>query len=814
MLFRQAVVALTLIVFETKKAAAADACTQLGIPACKELADPALQYDVTAFTEEAPNALDYIADATNSDHPVTITTKQTVQMTGLVECVDDMNPTTCAKVGTTVWGYKTPDGPPTWPGPTIIANRDCPVEVNWVNGLLPDKVMDHPMTSLEGKSVLDPSLHWAYSLHGFQGVDDLAFGLPIVTHLHGGHSTPEADGYPEAFYSAGGLFGPDFVSTTNRYENDQPAGTLWYHDHSLGITRLNVYAGLAGFYLIRDHLDSGIPWDGNTYEHPLNLPTGDFELAYAIQDRMFKKNGELFIPAYEGEPYYNDFITGEGATPPEGQATAMAEFFGDFMVVNGKIWPKKNVYPRKYRIRFVNGCDSRFLVIKFVTELDAATTYSSSLPASQELEYTVIGTDQGLLNKADVKKVKSSLIEPGARLDIVIDFSQVGHGERVIVKNFGGDAPFGGLESVETIFEHTDKIMAFDIIPLTKDLENKDDPDLHFDHWPVYHPEEVDNIRRVGLFEGNDEFGRLQPLLGGEFREGVVETFVWDDAATETPHLDDVEEWEIFNFSGDAHPVHLHLVHFEVVARYNITYDSRTADGLPDMDGDGIPDTNGQTCYDLQPLDGVCIDPAPTYQHNGAIGKGFKALFPPGMNGERIGYNKTQPIVLGKEYAAENGGRKDMVTALPGQVTIIRAKFDIPGKYVWHCHILSHEDHEMMRDFVVQKKRRHVDDPAHTDEPPATKCTTPCQQISDCYDATNTAGLDKACGNVDCVKGTCMYVAWNEQGTCEHTNFLECGGDDSVCTKGPSGLNYEGTCSGYGNNECIYKWCPGDEAVP
>ena len=171
------------------------------------------------------------------------------------------------------------------------------------------------------------------------------------------------DGNPEFFFSPGHeIIGPQWQGNAEKdfiYSNDQEAGTLWYHDHALGITRLNVYAGLAGFYILRDDQDTGLP------DNPLGLPAGPYELGYAIQDRMFTEDGQLFYPAYEDDPFWDDFITGEGATPPiPGGPSALAEFFGDHMVVNGKIWPKTDVEPRNYRVRLLNGTDSRFLVIQ------------------------------------------------------------------------------------------------------------------------------------------------------------------------------------------------------------------------------------------------------------------------------------------------------------------------------------------------------------------------------------------------------------------------------------------------------------------
>ena len=212
------------------------------------------------------------------------------------------------------------------------------------------------------------------------------------------------DGNPEFFFSPGwGVRGPQWVDKKYLYDNSQPAGTVWYHDHALGITRLNVYTGMAGFYIIRDGFDTGL------FGNPLDLPAFPYEAAFAIQDKMFKDNGEFFYPAFPGDPFYADFITGEGAVLPPAQfpgggPTGLAEFFGDHMVVNGVIWPKMDVEPRNYRLRFLNGCDSRFLAVQFfeVPATDPAQTDFTNV--IKQLSFTVIGSDQGLASQPDHRR--------------------------------------------------------------------------------------------------------------------------------------------------------------------------------------------------------------------------------------------------------------------------------------------------------------------------------------------------------------------------------------------------------------------------
>jgi len=568
---------------------------------------------------------------------------------------------------TKIFGYK--DGrmanTVTWPGRTFQVTRNGgQTQVRWENDLPNYHLLP-----------VDTSTHWAYSLNGYQQYSIASNGVPIVTHLHGGHSDFQFDGNPEFFYSPNGqVVGPQWsnvpggFTTDFRYENDVPAGTLWYHDHALGITRLNVYAGMAGFYFVRDQYDTG------DASNPLDLPAFPYEMALAIQDRMFTTAGDLFYPAFPGDPAYADFITNEGAVLPAAQfpgggPTALAEFFGDHMLVNGVIWPKAKVEPRKYRLRLLNGCDSRFMVLRFRPAASATATDLNG--AGAPLPFHVIGADQGLAGAA--METDTLVFGPGTRYDVIVDFSDLAD-SRVIMENFGWDAPFGGdfgdNPDPADVFPNrqTDRIMAFDVVePLDTSVPDAFDPANIAASDARYggNGANVDNVRQVALFEGKDEFGRLQPLLGtntGTVQNPVWQAIAWHSPTTETPTLGDTEIWEIHNFTGDAHPIHLHLVNFEVLGRNSITFDS----------DDGDP---GQQVL----------------QHDGTFG-----VAPVITNVVEGG-----PVELSTADGYAENAPMDLVTALPEQVTRVKATFDKPGRYVWHCHILSHEDHEMMRVLQV-----------------------------------------------------------------------------------------------------------------
>jgi FtsP/CotA-like multicopper oxidase with cupredoxin domain len=631
----------------------------LAVPAAAGLSDPALQ---PKFVNLVPDALapGFKFTAKNSKFKVAV--GPSVQQTGLID------PVTGALLSTPVFGYGLANLGYTWPGRTFEVQSGVPIEVKWENKLL-DPVTEAFLPHL---LPVDTSLHWAYSLTGYTQYTIANAGVPVVSHLHGGHTDFQFDGNPEFFFSPGwGVRGPQWVEKKYIYQNDQGAGNLWYHDHALGITRLNVYAGLAGFYFVRDGDDTGLP------DNPLGLPAWPYEKAYAIQDRMFRSTGELFYPAFPGDPFYDDFITGEGAIlPPDifpgGGPTALAEFFGDHMVVNGMIWPKEDVEPRNYRLHLLNGTDSRFMVIRFRPVPAGETDLSN---AGDPIPFWVIGSDQGLASAATQTDILLS--EPGSRYDIVFDFKDL-QGKRIIMENIGGDAPFGGdygddLDPGDLFPDRqTDRIMAFDVadVPNVTDSFNPDNIGSYGGNTAS-----VTRTRKVALFEGTDEYGRLQPLLGTAepatdydgnpinwpntpeyVNAGLVGqmegSIAWHSPTTENPALGTTEIWEIYNATGDAHPVHLHLVNFEILDRQAFTSD---------------------------------VVYQPVVQHNGTLGNGFRL--------ENIELEDTVPQPPGY---VENAP-KDMVTALPDQVTRIKATFDKPGRYVWHCHILSHEDHEMMR---------------------------------------------------------------------------------------------------------------------
>lgn len=474
---------------------------------------------------------------------------------------------------TTLWGYNG-----SFPGPTIEARSTLdpggkPVKVLWTSEL--------PTTT--HLLPLDTTVHCG------PGTVDCAPYVRTVVHLHGGHTDPESDGYPEAWFTPGfAERGPAWRTDVYTYRNDQPAATLWYHDHALGITRLNVYAGLAGFYILRDDL-----------EDSLNLPRGRYEIPLVIQDRSFNTDGSLFYPSEPEDPSWPN-------------PSIVPEFFGDTILVNGVVWPYVEVEPRKYRLRLLNGSNSRFYILRF-----------------GNLALYQIGNDGGLLQEP--VPITQTLLAPAERADVIADFSGLPVGTRITVTNVGPDGPFTGLGADPPADPATTgQVMLLRVItptlPDTSTLPATLRPIVPLD------PADAAVTRTLSLVESEDEYGRLMLLLDGK---------MWDEAISEKPLLGTTEVWRIVNATPDTHPIHLHLVHFQVIDRQPFDVHTFTETGELIFTGPPVP-------------------PDPT-----------------------------------------EAGWKDTVRMNPGEVTRIIARFDILGTYVWHCHILEHEDYEMMRPFRV-----------------------------------------------------------------------------------------------------------------
>ncbi len=618
-----------------------------------------------------------------------------------------------AYTGTYVWGYRngsTCPGSgtllPTYIGPVFVATRGTPTEIQYINSL--------PNTAASQlsawKTSTDQTLDWADPLNGEANrcadavtenqppvgicASNYAGPVPTVPHLHGGEVPPVLDGNPNAWFTADGVYrGHAYYSKTGavangamyRYPNTQEAAPLWFHDHALGLTRLNVYAGLAGGYLIVDPaltLPTGL--------HPTGLQQGtagsvDYIIPLVIQDRMFDTNGQLYFP---------------NMGPNQEHPFWMMEFFGDTIVVNGKVWPYLNVEARRCRFLLINGSNAR--------------TYELSLHGQHLWQ---IATDGGYLD-APVRVHKLTVM-PGERADIMIDFSGL-EGRTLILKNHGR-APFpdGAPPDGATV----GRVLQFRVGPST--LAGAD-ASYNPAHGGALRPPMrrlvnpaagtlavvPSKTRQLTLnaMMGAGEMEMVELLLnntkmsgkraGGTVRTDFTAVTVGGitEYVSELPAEGETEVWEIVNLTADAHPIHTHLTQVQVINRqrfhrnrYSKAYEGAFPGGAS-MFGDGPPLTY-----------------APS------VASGLKYGGNPNI----------QPYLHGPVHPPEvnEAGWKDTVIAYPGQVTRIAVRFAPTDAatgaarnysfdpdagahgFVWHCHILDHEDNDMMRPIKITAAR-------------------------------------------------------------------------------------------------------------
>jgi spore coat protein A, manganese oxidase len=587
---------------------------------------------------------------------------------------------------TTVWGYGAVKSASkkglllhNAPSLTIEAKWNTPVRVKWINDL-----KDAAGNYLPHLLPVDPTLHWANPPGGIAGRDTrptftstpsaYTGPVPMVTHVHGSAGVnDDSDGYAEAWYlpAAGNIpvgfategtwynyfagkaatnygetWGPGYV--TFQYPNTQRASTIWYHDHTLGMTRLNVYAGPAGFFIIRGGpagdaavLDSRTgtvavlpgpaPRENDTF--PPNKAY--YEIPIAVQDRAFNTDGSLFYP--DSRAFF-DGISGPFIPDTDLSPIWNPEFFGNTIMVNGNTWPFLNVERRRYRFRFLNGCDARFLILDF-----------TSIPG---VEVWQIGNEGGFLaapvNMTAVNGNKI-LMSPAERADVIVDFTNVPLGSYVL-GNVGPDEPFGGgvpgIDFPVADPDSTGQVIQFRVGPaLSVDTTTPS----QFLTLPTITPLAGGTARPVALLEEMSMYFADAPaetLLGtvaGDPNTGVGTWTprMWMDPISENPAVGATEVWEFYNATADAHPMHIHEVLFQVVNRQAIFVDEE---------------------------------------------------------------NKTFQVVPGSLPTPPEpweNGFKDTVIAYPGQVTRVRGQFNTPGQFVWHCHIVEHEDNEMMRPYRI-----------------------------------------------------------------------------------------------------------------
>jgi len=467
---------------------------------------------------------------------------------------------------TRLWGYEGQ-----YPGPTIEAFRGKPIQVEWENHLPAQHIFP-----------IDPHLH---------GAMPPTPTVRAVPHLHGSRTRSESDGLPESWFTPG-------ASALYSYPNSQQAATLWYHDHAVGITRLNVYAGLSGFYLLRDD-----------EERAMGLQSGDYEIPMVLQDRTLDDDGQLlYSPTHE-----------DGVKLPPG--VWGPELFGELPVVNGAIYPYLNVEPRPYRFRLLNGSNSRFVNL-YLNLAKKPTDIPSLVPFHQ------IGTDGGFLPKP--VQLSKLLLGPAERADLIVDFTGL-EGKTVTLSN-NGPAPFPGWDMIILHNAQLYEWMQFRVtLPLAANAKSFTMPSSA----SFARLDDTASVatRDFVITEEMDAQGRSHGahINGKEY----------DDPVTEFVKLGSVEKWRFINTTDDTHPVHLHLVQFQILERQ-------------------------------------------------------------GFNLAAMQKGTLEFVGVRRPPAANEAGWKDTAVVNPRDVLTIVVRFEgYTGRYVFHCHMLEHEDNDMMRPYVV-----------------------------------------------------------------------------------------------------------------
>ncbi len=675
---------------------------------------------------------------------------------------------------TTVWSYG-PAADPTpaiapdpstqfnYPAYTIETTAHVPVSVRWINDLV-----DAQGNYLPHLLPVDQTLHWANppmdcrmgaSRTDCSGSSPMPYSgpTPIVTHVHGAHVDPHSDGYPEAWWlpaaanipagwaASGALF--DDATGMNDgtlgyadylYRQDQPATTLWYHDHALGMTRLNVYAGPAGFWLVRggayDSVIDGkkgkpailpgpAPVAGQTVLE-LNVPSDPIrtalrEIPIVIQDRSFNADGSLYYPdnraffeglnvpgepqQFPGDPELQiDYVPDSDIAP-----IWNPEAFFNVMVVNGVSWPTMEVAPARYRFRLLNGCNSRFLNLALIYNEDP----EDDVPQLGELPFIQIGAEQGFLPQAveimtgfatplpgdgtrPKKRTRVAAADPqqallmslAERADVIVDFSDLDDGSIVTMINTAPDAPFGGFPDIPADPSTTGQVMRF-VVNEKLVLHSDEATTSPYRLQPVAEPRlgASSVTRQVSLNEGeseevcvaNDAAGNLVQVVGSPHDPSGC-------PAGSVPFGPKEALLGQVDFTDPVIPAGIPMKWTEEgVGVEKMVHLPSGPVGVWVTENPALGATEEWEIYNFT------ADAHPIHLHLVR----FEVVGRRAIDGT--------PSIVGNAPQPWESGYKDTVISYPGEITTVRANFDVAGLYVWHCHIVEHEDNEMMRPYFV-----------------------------------------------------------------------------------------------------------------
>lgn len=599
---------------------------------------------------------------------------------------------------TALWGYSNTAQTSGYAhlGGAIIAQRDRPVRIRFKNELPPTHILPVDPTS--------PGVE----------ASTMAMHNRVAVHLHGGHVHWPSDGGPWHWFGPGDTgpvppvnigasytrWLPDTTGALTAdywYPNDQSARLMWYHDHAVGITRLNAYAGIATAYLLTDDAEAVLVGSGA-------LPSVQIPLVF--QDKVFDplRPGQLWYPDLYDQQFF--LLMPPPTAPALPYPSLVPEFWGDTMLVNGTVYPFVEVEPRRYRLRMLNACNTRFLSLQLV--MSAGRKFPDSAEPDRNVPGPImqqVGTEGGFLDPAvapqgvAVGTAKAPLVlAPAERADIIVDFSKVKPGQYVILYNdapvpFPGGTPLADFHPLNNKLAtpplpgfgpNTRTLLQFRVVAATTqpdppvppgwELPPMDPPPIA--PWGTLPPDVT--VRDLTLNEAFDEYGRLAQLIGtnvlpdpavpGAFGRAYV------DDPTEVIPAGATEIWRVFNLTADAHPLHFHLANAQIVSRQPFNVQQYTGTN-PNFTGNPAPPAPNEMGWKetVVMMPGECTTVVMKFD---------------------LPANPVIPVT-----------QPDPITGLP--VTI--DTFVDPGasprtgnaEYVWHCHILEHEEHDMMRPLII-----------------------------------------------------------------------------------------------------------------
>jgi FtsP/CotA-like multicopper oxidase with cupredoxin domain len=561
------------------------------------------------------------------------------------------------------------------PGPTFEATKDQRIFVNYTNNLSGPHMfpVDPTIMAANPNNARIPQPPFVDKQGNLlvpfpPGYPQFQSPIVTVAHLHGGVTPSDSDGFPRSWFSKGlTKTGPTFDGTTFEYFNGQLPTMLWYHDHALGLTRLNLAAGLEGMFIIRDTQHDNIA--------PL-LPSGEFEVPLMLTDRAFNTDGSIQFTTVGDNPDLHPYWD--------------PEYFGNVIMVNGKAWPNLNVQRRQYRFRIVDGSNARFYNLSF----------------SNGMSFVQVAADGSYLPApVTLTSLFMSICE---RADILVDFSNLRPGTKVVLMN-AANAPFPGGDPPDA---NTSVVMQFTV---------QNSAQVHPKPLPaklITIPTlvETPNIGNPKIFTLNEQESGDNTLNPGNPVAVLIDGRHFDEDVTELPRVGTTEAWYFQNLTEDAHPIHIHLAEFQLEDRQTIDRD-RFKDywERQNLNADGI---QGELPLDHPPVR-INVE---TVTDTGD-GRPRDFLFDPTdttscAHPDPTSGCPTQPV----PPSPQESGWKDVFLAPPFMVTRIRIRFApqevpesslFPGKntfpfdptkgpgYVWHCHILDHEDNDMMRPMQI-----------------------------------------------------------------------------------------------------------------